>query len=66
MQQLVYYAHSSPTGSPPPEGWQLMRDHLKQVAKLARELAEATGVQDLPEAAEAAGWLHDLGSKKKS
>ncbi len=56
-----YYAHSSPNKNPPPDGWQLLRDHLKQVAVLAKELATATGVPDLPAAAEAAGWLHDLG-----
>jgi HD superfamily phosphohydrolase YqeK len=57
-----YYAYSSPIpGQGPPEGWQLLRDHLKNVAGLAKNLAEGTGVTNLPAAAEAAGWLHDLG-----
>jgi CRISPR-associated endonuclease/helicase Cas3 len=34
---------------------------LAGVASLAKQLAELTGVPDLPAAAEAAGWLHDLG-----
>jgi CRISPR-associated endonuclease/helicase Cas3 len=33
---------------------------------LAREFAVATGVPDLPDAAEAAGWLHDLGKYRPS
>lgn len=56
-----FFAHSSPTGRPPPEGWQLLREHLAGVARRAKRLAELTGVPDLPAAAEAAGWLHDLG-----
>jgi len=56
-----YFAHSSPHGTPPPVGWQLLREHLAGVASLAKQLAERTGVPDLPAAAEAAGWLHDLG-----
>lgn len=33
---------------------------------LAKQLAETTGVQDLPSSAEAAGWLHDLGKYRTS
>lgn len=33
---------------------------------LARRFAEATAVPDLPAAAEAAGWLHDLGKYRES
>ncbi len=57
----AYFAHSSPLGTPPPDGWQPLRDHLAQVARRAKELAELTGVAELSAAAEASGWLHDLG-----
>jgi CRISPR-associated endonuclease/helicase Cas3 len=57
----AYYAHSSPKGNPPPDGWQPLRDHLQGVADLAEKRAVGTGVSDLPNAAKAAGWLHDLG-----
>jgi len=40
--------------------------HLAGVAKLARTLAQATGLSDLPHTAEAAGWLHDLGKYRES
>lgn len=56
-----FFAHSSPLGNPPPEGWQSLRDHLGGVARKARLLAEQTGLAGIAEAAEAAGWLHDLG-----
>lgn len=65
-QTMPFYAHSSPDKNPPPDGWQLLRDHLEGVARRARELAVATGVADLPAAAEAAGWLHDLGKYRPS
>ena len=61
-----YFAHSSPNGNPPPNGWQLLRDHLAGVAALAKELAKRTGVPELPAAAEAVGWLHDLGKYRES
>lgn len=35
------------------------------MARLAKQLAELTGVPDLPAAAEAAGWLHDVGKYRK-
>jgi CRISPR-associated endonuclease/helicase Cas3 len=38
---------------------------LAGVASLAKRLAELTGVHDLPAAAEAAGWLHDLGKYRR-
>ncbi|MGL6076803.1 MAG: CRISPR-associated helicase Cas3' [Fimbriiglobus sp.] len=56
-----FYAHSAHGESNPSPRWQLLRDHLEGVAKLARQLAVATGNPDLPAAAESAGWLHDLG-----
>jgi CRISPR-associated endonuclease/helicase Cas3 len=61
-----FYAHSSPTGCEPPAGWQLLREHLRCVAARARELAEATRVEDLPGSAEVAGWLHDVGKYRPS
>ncbi len=60
-QTPFFYAHSVAGQPQPTAQWQLLRDHLKGVAKLAGELAQKTGVADLPAAAEAAGWLHDLG-----
>lgn len=58
---MPYYAHSSAAGTPPPTGWQILSEHLQAVASLARRLAEDTGVPGLPDAAETAGLLHDLG-----
>ena len=55
----TFYAHS--TDRDDRLDWQPLREHLEGVAKLAKKLAIATGVPSLPEAAEAAGWLHDLG-----
>jgi len=51
-----YWAHTdNPKGQP-----HLLKDHLREVGKLARQFAEA-GNPDLAEAAEWAGLLHDLG-----
>ncbi|MCC7373254.1 MAG: CRISPR-associated helicase Cas3' [Verrucomicrobiales bacterium] len=59
---MTYYAHTAegPDGKPDVDQakWQLLRDHLKQVARLAREFAEPLGLGD---EAELAGLLHDLG-----
>ena len=52
-------------GGDPPDGWQRLRDHLVGVASRAKVLAALTGVGDLPAAAEASGWLHDLGKYRK-
>ncbi len=60
-QTPPFYAHSVAGQCQPTPQWQLLRDHLKSVANLADELARRTGVADLCAAAEAAGWLHDLG-----
>jgi CRISPR-associated endonuclease/helicase Cas3 len=51
-----YYAHSL-EGRPPSE-WQLLEDHLKNVAQMAREFAESFGAEDL---GWCAGLLHDIG-----
>lgn len=50
------YAHSLP--GKPPEKWQPLDDHLKAVAKKAREFAAAFDSKDW---AYNAGWLHDVG-----
>lgn len=59
---MNYYAHTAdgPDGQPDPDEsrWQLLRDHLRNVAALARRFGEFLGLAD---AAELAGWLHDLG-----
>ncbi len=62
-RMLEFYAHSTDGDF---STWQPLRDHLKQVAELAKRLAEATDVPDLPAAAEAVGWLHDLGKYRQS
>jgi CRISPR-associated helicase Cas3/CRISPR-associated endonuclease Cas3-HD len=70
---VPYYAHSSPDRSrTPPEGWQLLNEHLRNVAELARTLARemSIGIASLEEAgleqaAYAAGWLHDLGKYRR-
>lgn len=50
----MYYAHSAPTR----EGWEPLRDHLKDVAERAAGFAEPFGAA---EEARLAGLLHDLG-----
>jgi CRISPR-associated endonuclease/helicase Cas3 len=63
-QLVSYYAHSSPNPSqPPPDGWQLLNEHLRAVANGARQLAQELHVQTagFVETAHAAGLLHDLG-----
>lgn len=59
---MQYYGHTAEDqhGRPSPDKsrWQLLRDHLLSVAKLARHFAEPLGLA--PEA-ELAGLLHDLG-----
>lgn len=41
---MKYYAHSLP--GEPPEEWQLLEDHLKNVADMARGFAEEFGAGD--------------------
>lgn len=58
---MICYAHTAdgPDGKPAGvENWQLLKDHLRNVASLARHFAEPLG---LAEEAELAGLLHDLG-----
>jgi len=55
-----YYAHSL-EGRPPSE-WQLLEEHLKNVAELARRFAEDFGAGDW---AYLAGIWHDLGKYSK-
>jgi CRISPR-associated endonuclease/helicase Cas3 len=59
----AYFAHSSPKGNAPPEGWQLLADHLRGVASLGRQFAQEALPDDesFGNAAYAAGLLHDLG-----
>jgi len=56
-----YYAHTAelPDGKPDPDQtrWQLLSVHLRNVAGLARQLAEPLG---LAAEAELAGLLHDF------
>lgn len=54
--EKIYYAHSK-EGSPPQE-WQLLEDHLKQTAEIARDFASVFGSGDW---AYLAGMWHDLG-----
>ena len=51
-----YYAHS--LKDRPPEEWQLLEDHLKNVAEKARLFAEAFGAGDW---GYLAGLWHDIG-----
>jgi len=57
------YAHSLPRHSHTKTDWELLAQHLREVAGRAKELAGGAAPTDpgLAEAAEAAGWLHDLG-----
>ena len=58
---MTFYAHTAEDEEGrrlPEEHWQPLRDHLRNVACLAREFAAPLG---LAAAAELAGWLHDLG-----
>ena len=51
-----YYAHS--TDSPDKSDWQLLEDHLYNVAKLCEEFSAAFGAQEW---GQCAGLLHDAG-----
>ena len=59
---MDYYAHTAegPDGRPDKDRsrWQPLRDHLANVARIARRFAEPLGFAD---EAELAGLLHDLG-----
>jgi len=61
---MNYFAHSHPDRkTPPPQGWQLLQEHLEAVARIAGERAERALVKraEFAEGARAAGWLHDVG-----
>jgi CRISPR-associated endonuclease/helicase Cas3 len=59
---MTFYAHTAtrPDGSPDPNesNWQPLAQHLRNVARLAKEFAAPLGLGD---EAELAGMLHDLG-----
>ena len=63
LSRMIAYAHTAngPDGKPLPEDsgqWQLLRDHLRNVAELAASFAAPFGAA---EEARLAGLLHDLG-----
>lgn len=64
-QDKEFWAHSDPDGKRPGETgarWQNLREHLLQVAALAKEFALAAGGDaEFSKRAEAVGLLHDLG-----
>lgn len=62
----TYYAHSGKDEDKRSD-WQLLRDHLREVAQRAKEFAQEARREDaaLADAAEAAGLLHDLGKYQK-
>src|ERR1041385_737353 len=58
---MMFYAHTAENGNGkrlPKSAWQLLKDHLSQVAELARDFA---GPAALGTEAFLAGLLHDLG-----
>jgi CRISPR-associated endonuclease/helicase Cas3 len=59
---LIYYAHSF-EGEGPGGKWQLLKEHLQNVAELAAGFAKAArpGDAEFIEAERATGLLHDLG-----
>lgn len=62
---MSYYAHTTdgPDGKPAGvEHWQLLKNHLLNVASIARHFAEPLG---LAEEAELVGLLHDLGKYRE-
>src|SRR5271157_145127 len=62
---MNYYAHTAEdeNGTPLPEGhWQPLKDHLRNVAHMARTFGNQL---DLGREAEIAGFLHDLGKYRQ-
>ena len=63
---MKYYAHTSDTAESgklsAQKHWQLLSEHLRNVAEKARNFAEPLGLAD---GAELAGWLHDLGKYRR-
>ena len=65
MTEKQYYAHikNDPDGTPAPQSeWQPLKDHLRNVAGLAKKFAEAArpGDAEFANAAYSAGLLHEL------
>ena len=60
---MEFYAHTHESQPQPGSNWQLLSEHLRGVARLARENAQALMSDDANLAANAwmAGLLHDLG-----
>jgi len=58
VAQRVFYAHTHPDYPENPCKWQVLEDHLRRTAELAREFAEPFGARDW---AWNAGLWHDLG-----
>lgn len=61
MQPSIFYSHTLP-GRPPSE-WEVLEDHLQQVAKKASKFACAFGADDW---GHLAGLWHDLGKYRRS
>jgi len=63
---VPYYAHSFPN-DPQRQRWQLLAEHLRNVANLAKSFAKAARPGDcqFAEAAYATGLLHDLGKYRE-
>jgi len=62
---VTYYAHTAEEADGRQAGvehWQTLKDHLRNVADLARRFAEPLGLAD---EAELAGLLHDLGKYRE-
>ena len=62
---MTYYAHTAEEADGRQAGvehWQTLKDHLRNVADLARRFAEPLGLAD---EAELAGLLHDLGKYRE-
>lgn len=66
VQKMEYYAHTAQGANGRPDKdrsrWQPVREHLSNVARIARRLADPLGLADK---AELAGLLHDLGKYSK-
>lgn len=60
---MTFYAHSEKSQPEPGDTWQLLEEHLRRVAELARDRAEAVvgGSAELATMAWWAGLLHDVG-----
>jgi CRISPR-associated endonuclease/helicase Cas3 len=65
LDKKEYYAHTDPAGLSVEQGgrWQPLREHLQNVAKLAKEFAQEAkpGDENFAQTAYLTGLLHDLG-----